>query len=55
MNHSTVIFFWGCWLQRVIFQSCSHHETREKHECRDLPTAQLYLHAASVQLVIQNT
>lgn len=58
MNHSDVlgVFFLVMLVAKSqIFQSCRYHEKREKHECQDLPTAQLYLHAVSVQLVIQNT
>lgn len=42
----------GC--KGLILQSCGLHEMQEKRECQDMPTAQLYLHGASVHLVIQN-
>lgn len=40
-------------LSASVATSCNgHHE--KKRECQDMPSAQLYLHAASVHLVIQN-
>ena len=42
----------GC--KDLILQSRGLYEKREKRECQEMPTAQLYLHGASVHLVIQN-